>query len=332
MRPPVKRQSALCAPLNDMLATEGTVRILRELSATRSPMSAGTLSEAARLERSTARRALGVLLDTGIASVHGRAKSPQYSLRGEHPLAPAITALFHAERERAEKVKDEIKRAIQHLSPPPKAAWLEGAVALEIDEPGEPLVVRIIGSANAIEQSVIRLRAALAPLEAALDVTINVVGSTPADLMSHRENDPRWEDKIRSARSFMGLPPAAYLPQEEQTRPQVRSHADLDARAHSLAREIARRLKHDPELICRALDFVENRLADASSGERQELEEWRQLLRTASPMRIRRFLLDEGERATRLRQTLPFVGMLTPDERASLHAAAKRGISTGSDL
>lgn len=158
-----------------------------------------------------------------------------------------------------------------------------------------------------------------------------MVGTTQADLASRREDDQGWENCLRSARSFVGLPPAAFLPQEQQARPQVRSHADLDARAHALAREIARRLKHDPELVGRALDFVENRLADASSGERQELEEWRQLLQTASPMRIRRFLVDPGERATRLRQTLPFVGMLTPAERNSLHAAAEQGMEAGSD-
>lgn len=314
-----------------MLATEGTVRLLRELSASRHPMSAGALSEATRLERSTTRRALGVLVDAGITSVHGRVKSPQYSLRGEHPLAPAITALFRAERERAEAVLDGIKRAVQHLSPPPKAAWLEGAVATETDEPGEPLVVRVINSANGILQSVTQLREALAPLEQTLDVTINVVGTTPADLASRREDDQGWEDCLGSARSLVGLPPAAFLPQEQQARPHVRSHADLDARAHALAREIARRLKHDPALAGRALDFVENRLADASSGERQELEEWRQLLQTASPMRIRRFLVDPGERATRLRQTLPFVGMLTPAERNSLHAAAEQGMESGSN-
>jgi hypothetical protein len=37
------------------------------------------------------------------------------------------------------------------------------------------------------------------------------------------------------------------------------------------------------------------------------LVEWRQILRTQSPTRIRKLLVDPGERATRLRQTLPFL-------------------------
>lgn len=333
MRPPIQRQSALLAPLNDILGTEGTVRLLRVLCASRMPMSAGALAESARLERSSARRSLGVLLDTGIADVQGRAKAPHYALRREHPLAPAIVALFRAERERAEAVLSGIQDAVRRLSPAPKAVWLEGAVATETDEPGEPLGVRVVGSSGDLQRSVMQLRETLAPLERELDVTINVIGTTPADLASHRETGRAWEDRLRTARSLVGLPPAAFLPPEHHPRSRVRTHVDHDTRALIVATEIAKRLKHDPALIDRALDFVEDRLAEASPRERQELDEWRQLLRTASPMRIRRFLVDMGERATRLRQTLPFLGVLSPAERnALLEAAVEQGRGTTDDV
>jgi hypothetical protein len=98
----------------------------------------------------------------------------------------------------------------------------------------------------------------------------------------------------------------------------VRRHADLDARGLGIARAIARQLRRDPALSARALACVEQRMASASPQERLELEEWAQLLRTASPARLRRFLVAPGERATRLRQTLPFLGILSPEERQTV--------------
>jgi hypothetical protein len=59
-------------------------------------------------------------------------------------------------------------------------------------------------------------------------------------------------------------------------------------------------------------------MAGASPQERHELDEWAHSLRTASPGRLRRLLVDPGERATRLRQTLPFLGILSPEERRTV--------------
>ena len=67
----------------------------------------------------------------------------------------------------------------------------------------------------------------------------------------------------------------------------------------------------------RAQEFVAHRLMTASPNERHELEEWAALLRTGSPQRLRHVLLDPGERATRLRQTWPFAGLLNETERNS---------------
>ncbi|MBX6332112.1 MAG: helix-turn-helix domain-containing protein [Gemmatimonadaceae bacterium] len=298
------------------------MRLLRVLSTARSPMGVGALAEAARLERTSTRRALGMLLDAGIVAVQGQARASRYALRRAHPLASAITALFQAERRRAQAVMDGIRSAVGQLSPQPIAVWLEGAVATETDEPGEPLLIRVVSSSGNLRETIDHLRERLAGLEQELDVTIDVVGTTPADLASRLPEDPVWDARLRSARSIAGLPPAAFLAKDkEKPTHRVRTHAELDERALATAAAIAERLERDPSLVARALDFVERRLADASPRERHELEEWRRLLRTASPMRLRRFLVDRGERATRLRQTLPFLGVLTDEERAALLGA-----------
>jgi hypothetical protein len=41
-----------------------------------------------------------------------------------------------------------------------------------------------------------------------------------------------------------------------------------------------------------------------------------------SPSRLRRFLVEPGERATRLRQTLPALDLLTPAERNAVLGSA----------
>ena len=65
-----------------------------------------------------------------------------------------------------------------------------------------------------------------------------------------------------------------------------------------------------------ARTYISQRLASASPGERRELQEWDDVLRTMSIARLSRFLVDAGQRATRLRQTMPFFAVLTPEEKA----------------
>src|SRR5262249_46541609 len=73
-------------------------------------------------------------------------------------------------------------------------------------------------------------------------------------------------------------------------------------------------------LLVRARSAAPRRRSPHSPGEQRELREWDRILRTMSTARLRRFLVDRGERATRLRQTLPFVGALTAAERERIAA------------
>lgn len=101
MRPPKTRQSSPLAPLNDILGTEGAVRLLRALSELGGrPSGVGALAEATQLERSSARRSLGTLVETGIVEALGGGRTVLYQLRLDHPLAGAVVALFRAEREK----------------------------------------------------------------------------------------------------------------------------------------------------------------------------------------------------------------------------------------
>lgn len=327
MRPPALPQSALAAPLNDILGTEGAVRILRELSKSEEYVGAGPLAARCQLQPAAVRRSLATLLDAGVVDVAGEVRMLRYSLRRSHPLAHALQALFGAELQRVEDVLTGITHTVWRLSPPPIAVWIEGPVASGTDQPGDPVALRLVAPAadlNALQNA---LREALEPIETSLDVSIEIRGATPQDLSTKRD-DVEWTDGLRTARSLFGLPPTAYLAPPVTARvredgptyavSRIRSHADLDARSLHLARAVAERLRHEPTLVARARAFVEKRLRVASAGEQHELREWQQLLRSASPARLRRFLVDTGERATRLRQTSPFVGVLSADERQAI--------------
>jgi len=340
MRPTSQAQSSLHTPLNAILGTEGAVRVLRVLSGSPTPVSAGIVAQRAQLQRSTARRTLQPLVATGMVAATGAVGGvPHYAMRLAHPLAAVITTLFVAEERRASAVVEGLADATLALTPPPIAAWIEGPAAEGTDGPEDAIQFRILDGAPRLPQTLIELRPAIQRLEDALDVTIELSGLTFADVAARLAQEPTWGVSLRRARIVGGLPPSIFLERAEvsgrtagastsestgvpRARPRLRTHADLDAGALDVARAIVARMDHDPTLLPRAREFVARRLQQASARERHELEEWANLLRRASPQRLRHVLLDPGERGTRLRQTWPFPGVLTEAERATIRSAA----------
>lgn len=331
MRPPTLRQSALRAPLNDILGTEANVRLLRALSEHGAPLSPAELTRRTLLQSTTVYRALDALGDTGIVEPLGGGAPARVSLSTRHPLASAITALFAAERARAHDLYEALKKLAGGMMPPPLAVWLEGASGLPgqstsdereaglgaDSEMGDALILDVVAPASSLHEATEALRGAVQMIEHRFDVTIEVRGWTPPDL----EALPKKErDRLSLAIPLSGLPPSAVSSgnaggRRGPGRTRLRAHADHDRRALALAAAIADKLARDPSLVERARAYLTRRTKGASSGERRELAEWDRLLRSASPARLRRFLVDPGERATRLRQTLPFLGLLTEEER-----------------
>lgn len=339
VRPPAQRQSALRAPLNDLFGTEGSVRLLRELSRAPAPMTTASLAERTRLDRSTARRSLLSLLDTGVVEGQGSGRQSSYQLRDAHPLTPAIRALFRAEAERFDTLIDDLKTLLRTLSSPPAGAWIEGPVAERGDEPGEPVRFAFVDTGRIVAERRDQLQAAVAPIEQRMDVTIDVQGMTPADIaglsrdaFTERYGPP--DQKESCVILLLGLTPTAFYKDPSHasvSRPAIRSHADHDARSRALGSAIAARLKKDPTLVARAMEYVSRRLLTASAREHSTYAEWANLLQSMSPARIRHFLTDPGPRATRLRQSMPFVGMLSEEERAALDAEITAQVTRAHD-
>lgn len=319
MRPTTVRQSALRAPLNAILGTEANVRLLRLLTQTREPTTGTQLAREAGLSAPGVYQAVEGLRSTGIVERLGRGSRGQFRLRAEHPLAPALVSLFEAERQRVNQLVDELKAVAKRLSPPPRSVWLSGPVAEQTDGFGDPIDIAVIAGARQVGKLAEELRNALTELETRYDVTIGVRGLTEADL----ESLPRSERTLLSISDvILGLPPDAYFksagPVRRRRRQGYGAHEEHDQHLLNLAATIAARLKTDPTLVDQALRYIRRRARLASPAERKELLEWDRVLRSTSLPRLREFLGDRGPRATRMRQTLPFLGVLSKQERETI--------------
>ena len=326
MRPVLNRQSALKAPLNEILGREANVRILRALSGTDEPVSPSRLAELTELHISGIARTVALLEDHGIVETVGVGTRRPVQYRRTHPLAPAIEALFQAERARFNTIVDRLTDAARRTAPPPRAAWIQGPVLEDRDGPGDPLIVGLLGGVRDLEATVSGYEEALGDLELEQDVTIEIKARTEADLSAGTDEELA---ALRRVLPLLGPPPLAIISADAGAAPATKrqsyTHAELDARARDLAGAIALRLQSDPSLVARARTHIAERLTSAAAGERRELREWDRILRTMSLPRLRRFLVDTGQRATRLRQTLPFTGILSPEERDEIIAAHQGG-------
>ena len=108
----------------------------------------------------------------------------------------------------------------------------------------------------------------------------------------------------------------------EHSAPRLCRHALLDARRLATHREIAKRIDADPALLDKALGNIE-RWSRQMGRTPPALAEWQGLLHTLPWERIRPLLVQDDEESRRLRQSSPFVGILTQRERMEIRRATR---------
>jgi len=319
MRPPAERQSALRNPLNSILSTEVNVRVLRVISSSQGPLGKSEVARRAALNPSGVRRSLADLIEFGILEPVGVGQRQLVTIRRGHPLAPALDSLFEAERDVFAQLLDSLRTTVSLLQPPPDSAWIEGPVATEEDRPGDTIILGLLASSREVDAIARELDSRTIDIMGGYDVIIEVRRWTAADLATAPK--PPWTGE-EEVITLLGPPPMSFVQQES---PRVgdgparsRTHRELDRRTLSLARAIADRLGEDPSLVGAARDFVVRRMRDATAREQKDLDEWQRLLERLSVRQLRNFLVHPGERATRLRQSLPFVEVLSKDERQAI--------------
>jgi hypothetical protein len=94
-------------------------------------------------------------------------------------------------------------------------------------------------------------------------------------------------------------------------------HRVIDDRSLAFGRAIAARLADDPSLIELARANLARWIPTASPGVQPDLAAWSAALE--GPLDgVIQLLTGDDERATRLRQSNPFAGVLTPQERLTI--------------
>ena len=321
MRPTSRPQSALRTPLNRLLATETNVRLLRALADLKRPIPPSLLASAVKLNLSSVMKALDGLDELGVVEYIGSgARRPVVFVRS-HPLSGALAALFVAERARFEAIVRRTRAAAEQLDPSPTAVWIQGPVSTAEDSDGDPLVVGMLCRTRDLRKSASALEEKLEDIERQLDVSVEVRAMTTADLSA---SSGRELKELRDAIPLLGAPPAAIYGSPDARSVTAVSeagrltHAELDERARTIAATLAQMLRTDPEVIDRARAFLARQLESPATVHDRTVREWERILRTMSLPRLRRFLVDRGERATRLRQSMPFLPVLSEGARQEL--------------
>ncbi len=255
----------------------------------------------------------------GILERVGTGSHPQVRLRRAHPLTTAVRDLFQAERARVDRVLENLKAVAKEHRRRAEAIWLEGAVTVGHEHDDETLRIGVLAPSDQVDDVVDGLRERIGEVMRREDVTIDVRGWTKADLeaMAHERRRA-----LEIAIPLLGTIPGVVTERAPANRSRSRSHADIDAELRDRGRRVAQMLVRTPELVSQAREEINKRLAMATPQEARTLREWQQLLEGLSLHRLRRWLVDSGEQATRLRQSMPI---------AFLKAASKQKSSGSRD-
>lgn len=97
----------------------------------------------------------------------------------------------------------------------------------------------------------------------------------------------------------------------------MRSHQWIEQRSLALHEAVAAKLEAQPELLDIARQNLDRWLAGNAAA---ALREWRRILASAPLPDVLALLRSSGEEATRLRQSSPFAGLLTTEERRTIMA------------
>jgi len=315
MRPPKREQSRFLQPLNDILGTHANVRLIRTLSLALTPLTAGELARRADLGRTSIFPALRELESIGIVEFVGAGAQRQTQLRERHPLATGLKDLFRAEANRFDELTTALRTLFVESPVRVLSAWIEDVTA--VPRGTDAVRLYFVATPEDKERLSDYLNEHLPVVERALDLHLVVTGLTRSEL----EASSRTQGNALDNPTLLdGVPPNGLLRSHRigAAQPAPVSHDEHDARARRLALAIAVKIKRDPGLIVLAQSRLERRSQRASPRERRELREWLRTLSTLSPARLRAFLVEDSERATRLRQSIPALNLLSAAERQAV--------------
>ena len=300
MRPIAIEQNVIRYPLNELLGTPASVRLMRVLAEeVIGPIGASEAAEMTGLTLAGARRALVKLTKTGFVQSLGGRRSKRYVLRESDPITNTIRELFRNESKRYQVLRTQIREALENLHEI-QAAWIDSPPT----QVGKPLQIGILSDSRSLAYLGEQVRKRLAEIEREFDVIIEIRTFSQADAP---------EAFLEGAELLAGYIDTGISSSD-------RTHAERDERTARYSSTIAKILDSDPSLIKRASRYLEFLLEEDQGSASHDLREWHDILTRYSVQRIKDFLVSETPRAKRLMQSSPFFAVLDSDERDKITA------------
>jgi len=201
--------SSLYQPLDELLGTRASVRVLRVLAAYGGSLAVADIARRAKLTLPSVRTTLGRLLALGIVAGVGVGRSMVCELRQDHPLVPVLVGLFKAELEQATAVLRAAREAARRLTPAPTAVWLYGSVARGEDDAASDIDIALVTAAPEASAQADALRDAVTRTRSPRAERVAVITMAPADVRrAAREQTPFWNSMKRDAVVLLGDAPA----------------------------------------------------------------------------------------------------------------------------
>jgi DNA-binding Lrp family transcriptional regulator len=290
------QRSGLQYPLDELLASPALIRLMRVLvHDVDGPVGVTDAAKMAGLSTVGARKALERLEQAGVAARIGTGRAHKYGLRGGGRYTAMLAQLFEEEQQQYEDLIRRLQLALD--IPEVTAAWIErlplGAA--------EALQVSVVADTKAIAWIGPELRQRLADTEKRFNLIIEIAVLTRADGPTPPED----------ALFLRGAGTGGTSGRE----PGAQTHAESTERSLRMAEATAELIRADPSLIRRALQHTNRLLREGQGTADSDIAEWRHLLETYSPERVRDLLASTSSRAERLRRSSPFFAVLTAEER-----------------
>lgn len=303
-------KSAIRNPVDYILGTRAAVSVLRALSTAQVPLSQSELARRAELHLRGLPATLAALEAVGVISYAGRGRTRQVQLHHQHPFVQELRHLFQAETSRWNRIVQGLRQAAAEFRRGLVAAWIEGPVAEGTDTIDDSIDVTFLFDQPADNALQAAVRESVNRVQLQEHVIIALRFHQRADML---RTTPERRVNLRRALLLHGPAPVDLLPvtnEGDNDDLEFEGPPEVVQQARSMAEKVASRLTHDPEMVVLAREFVDRRLAIAGATERLVLLEWKGLLDSLTPGQLARLLREKSERADRLRQSLPFVGVL----------------------
>src|ERR1041384_3322324 len=127
--------------------------------------------------------------------------------------------------------------------------------------------------------------------------------------------------RLRERRKAAGLKPVvAWVSNEPRQQPTYSSHRLVEARSLAMHAVIARKIERDPTLLAIAHRNLERWQARWKEEPPRWLNEWQEVLRQPW-QHIAALITEPTEHGARLRQSSPFAGALSNEERWRIYEA-----------